>query len=68
LHNRTVLGSATKMRKTFRHFDENSANLQVGRVGIRHVVREPTDEEDLQLSVLKPDVIFSVPMSSPCHQ
>jgi hypothetical protein len=25
LHNRTVLGSATKVRKRVRHFDENSA-------------------------------------------
>ena len=30
LYNRTVLGSATKMRKRFRHFDENPANVQAG--------------------------------------
>jgi hypothetical protein len=30
LYDRTVLGSATKMRKRFRHFGEKSANSQVG--------------------------------------
>jgi hypothetical protein len=29
LNNRAVLGSATKMRKPVRHFDENSANSQI---------------------------------------
>jgi hypothetical protein len=29
LYNRMVIGPATKMRETIRHFDENSANPQV---------------------------------------
>jgi hypothetical protein len=29
VHNRRVLGFATKMRKRVRHFDENSANPQL---------------------------------------
>ena len=31
MHNRAVLGSATKMRKRLRHFGENFTNVQAGQ-------------------------------------